>query len=281
MSHLRLKTILVLVVTTVILISVLHLVVIAIVSESFAKVEVDQSAQEITVTRNAMGSELVDIATSARDYAYWDDTYSFVQTGNQSYIDANLVNSTYTNLRVQVIVLLDYSGAIVFQGAHYENDPNASLPSGLEAHLKMSDPLIGDALNASEVTGILVLNQSMMLVSSQPVLKSDQTGPVVGCLLFCRAVDETERSIIEQTLLAHITFYSPSDPEPANILGPTLYAELATLEPVGLPLNDSTYSIWVAMPDIYGQIGLIIGEDLPRIAYAQYQASSFLLASSL
>jgi len=53
MSHLRLKTILVLIVTIAILITVLNLAVITIVSESFAKIEVDQSAQNIPVVKNA------------------------------------------------------------------------------------------------------------------------------------------------------------------------------------------------------------------------------------
>ena len=48
------------------------------------------------------------------DWSAWNDTYEFVQNINEKYIESNLVNSTFTTIRVNVMLFFDSSGELIF-----------------------------------------------------------------------------------------------------------------------------------------------------------------------
>ncbi len=281
MSHLRLKTVIVMAVTIAILITSLQLVVYGIVQNSFASVETTESMDKLTVATNAIDGEMLDLHSATRDYAAWTDTYSYVKTGNATYVEVNLVNSTYENLRVQSIVVLDAAGAMLYGQSHYVDNDSISLPAGLSQHLVLNDVIVADPLNGTSITGILDLTGGMWLVSSQPILHSDGSGPVGGILMFLRSMDESERVMIEQMTLLSLTFYSPTDPTPASVLGPGLYQKLMATTAVGKPVNETDYTAWALLMDVHNQPGLILMADVPRTAHAEYETTSFVLSSAL
>jgi len=55
------------------------------------------------------------LATS-QDWSSWDDTYNFISDGNQGYIDSNLVDENYTNLRLNFFALIDNNENIKYIG---------------------------------------------------------------------------------------------------------------------------------------------------------------------
>lgn len=48
------------------------------------------------------------------DWAYWDDTYNFIQTKNSDYIESNLVDETFENFNDVIIKNLEKLGKILF-----------------------------------------------------------------------------------------------------------------------------------------------------------------------
>src|ERR1044071_2043624 len=74
--------------------------------------EQQQQAIQADVGRsvNALTQQLDNLASVSSDWAYWDETYQFVQDGNQAYIDANLYDASVTNLNLDFMLYIDSEG---------------------------------------------------------------------------------------------------------------------------------------------------------------------------
>ena len=56
---------------------------------------------------------LIDnLARFAYDYAVWDDTYQFIEDGNQAYLDSNIVPTTFESLDIHLALLVDNIGRV-------------------------------------------------------------------------------------------------------------------------------------------------------------------------
>src|SRR4051812_18722373 len=62
--------------------------------------EQQQDAVHLNMDRAliALDRELDNLSSIDNDWAYWDDTYQFIQDRNQDYIDSNLTDDTLDNL---------------------------------------------------------------------------------------------------------------------------------------------------------------------------------------
>ncbi|MEM2997179.1 MAG: CHASE4 domain-containing protein, partial [Candidatus Bathyarchaeia archaeon] len=100
------------------------------------------------------------------DWASWDDTYNFIEDKNRDYIDSNLVDSTFINLRLNVILYYDSDGKLVFGKAYdYENRKEVSLPRSLLEHLAPNSLLLSHGEPGSEVKGLIILPEAPLLIS--------------------------------------------------------------------------------------------------------------------
>src|SRR3982751_677370 len=61
-------------------------------------------------TVNALTQQLDNLASVSSDWAYWDETYQFVEDGNQEYIDANLYDESVANLNLDFMLYVNSKG---------------------------------------------------------------------------------------------------------------------------------------------------------------------------
>lgn len=73
--------------------------------------------QDVQRAESALSNEISGLETKATDWSAWDDTYDFIQDENTEYIKSNLVDSTFINLRLNLMVFVDNSGRIVWAKA--------------------------------------------------------------------------------------------------------------------------------------------------------------------
>jgi hypothetical protein len=89
---------------------------------------------------NALDNETQRLISSLADWAYWDDTYAFVQNGNPDYIDTNVSSSTLPNLQLSFMIFVNKSDEVVFaKGYDLANQTEAQPPADLisqESHLR-------------------------------------------------------------------------------------------------------------------------------------------------
>src|SRR4030042_142970 len=85
-----------------------------IVLGSFAELEEKTVQQNVGRSLSALDNEFIDLRSKTGDYAEWDETYDFIQNGNEEYIYNNLDAPTWANLRVDLVVFISAAGQVVY-----------------------------------------------------------------------------------------------------------------------------------------------------------------------
>ncbi len=112
---LRTKTLLVIGLTLLGLLALLYLTANQILLAGFARLEGQEVRNNVQRVLDALADDLTGLNTTAADNAAWDDTYVFVADGNAAYVEENLVDQTFGNLRLNVLANVNLREALRHQ----------------------------------------------------------------------------------------------------------------------------------------------------------------------
>ena len=91
----------------------------------------------LEVAQSMLDEQLSQLTSTVGDWAFWDETYRFVDDLNADYPRANLDKATLANLRVHVVAFVNSAGDVVHLQAYDEGFTHeVPPPSGLLEHLK-------------------------------------------------------------------------------------------------------------------------------------------------
>lgn len=252
-----------------------------IIVDSFGRLEEQYAQENIERTLSALSNELSELSSKTADYAEWNDTYNFVQDANEEYIQENLEAATWANLRVDLILIINTAGQIVF-GADYQPDLTATpIPQSLLELLSANDTLWHHPNVDSTITGIVPLAEEPLLIVSRPILTNDHQGPVRGALITGRYLDSEELEYLAQMEHLPLSLSSFSDSETNS----DFYAARQSLSkenPVFVQaLNADTVAGYALLTDIYEDPFLVLRATMPRDIYKQGQISATYFLAAL
>ena len=270
---LRWKTFAIISVAVIGLVGILLVVTRTMMTENTAKMEQKTARQSVNLVLNALSNELDRLNVTTQDYAAWDDTYSFIQDGNPNYVDLNLMDATFANLRLSVMVFVNNSGQVLFGKAYdLNNGTEIPVPQSLLSQVAANPLILRSDSMKTPVVGTILLPEGPLLIASGPILHSSQQGPVQGTLITGRFLDATELAFLlkvtQLPLVVQVIADSPisSDFQTAN-------QSLSRESPILVqPLNDERFAGYALLEDVYENPILILRADMPRDNYAQSQA---------
>lgn len=280
---LRTKTLLAIGVTLAGLIALLYITGSTIWLDSFASLEKQITDQNVKRAVNAIFDDLKTLDALAGDYAEWDDTYAFVENADPAYVEANFFDDNFVDLHINLILIYNTAGQQVFaKNIDLETGLEVPVPPALQPHLQPDSPLLQHASSNSQVSGLLLLPDMALLVSSRPILTSQDEGPIRGSFIMGRFLTPAEVNRLAGLTDLSLTiqrFDSPALLPPdfqtareALVSGAASFVQ---------PLTAKTIAGYAPLLDIYEQPALILRVDLPRSIYAQGQASLRFFALSL
>jgi PAS domain S-box-containing protein len=279
---LRRRTLLIIGLTLVGLIALLYTITSTILLDSFARLEEQDARRNVSRVQSALSDSLETLNATAGDWAPWDDTYTFVEDGNEAFIQNNLVDSTFTNLQLNFMLFIRPSGELVYGKAFdLEKQQEVPVPQSILAHLAVDAPLLHLPDTTSSVTGIILLPEGPMLVASQPILTSLNQGPIRGTLVIGRYLDAAEIESMAQITHLSLAVYRFDDPQaPADVQA--IRSSLSEASPVSIqPLSAASIAGYARLTDIYGKPALVLKVDMPRSIYQQGRASLTYLVLAL
>ena len=241
---------------------------------SFANLEDHTVLQNVDRAHLALSSDIDQLNTTVRDWAAWNDSYAFIMDRNQNYISANLNTESLSNLRLNLMLLVDTSGQLVIaRMVNLDTNREMPVPQNLLKDLFRKGTLI--CRNQSDMfKGIVLLPEGPFLISSQPVLTSEGNGPVRGTLIMGRYLDSELKSLSEQTQLPIVS----QRIDDSNMSSDFAAAQSSLLrdKPVLVnPLSENSIAGYVLIKDIYGDPALILRVELPRDIYRQGQSALY------
>ena len=185
----------------------LHLLSWVFVMGGYRELERQEAEENAARAADAVRSEIDNLSLTARDWAFWDDTYAFMEDHSQEYIDANLNEGSLARIRVQAIVFLDTEGRVFYaKGVDLVLEREMPTPAGLLAHLSQGSPLLQPISSGEGSSGLLMTFEGPFMVSSQPIITSKGEGLPRGALVMGRLLDVAEMARITAPYRLEIEF---------------------------------------------------------------------------
>src|SRR3990172_1230085 len=158
---------------------------------TFDEVERHNAAEMVERANSALQDRVKNLDTLNHDWAAWDDTYNFVQppAENQSWIEVNPTDTTFANAGLDFMFVIDTTNQIVFaKGFDLEASEAMTIPDTVQK-LVLNPGLTTHRSVDDGVSGIVLVPEGPLLISSQPIITSQGQGPVAGTIIMAQFLD--------------------------------------------------------------------------------------------
>jgi len=249
--------------------------------ESYTDLENQSTHRDVERAVTAYSQALSRLETTTTEWAAWDDTYDFIAEPDEEYIRSNLTDSTFVEMGLNLMLYVDPSRETVFGKAFdLDSEEEIALPPNIAKYLAQHDYLVTHPHTESRYTGTIVLPEGPMIISSHPILTSENEGPIRGTLITGRYLDAAKIAELAETTLLSITIHKFNDP----LIPPDFLAarsSISTASPVFVqPLGEQSIAGYTLIEDIRGNPALMLKVDAPRDIYHQGQSAiSYLILS--
>ena len=169
-----------------------------IILDSFDKLEEQDARKNAICVENIVRSESMELEKKAADWSVWDETYEFVQGNDDKYIEKYLMDETFLNQELDFMLFYNDTNAQVYRKVLRSDDDREQYISELEDHLNKTNYLLEHSTNKSRRTGFLMFSGKPLLLTSQPIVKSDGIGPASGTVIMGKVIDDNEITQLQQ-----------------------------------------------------------------------------------
>lgn len=158
--------------------------------------------QEMDRLERSLQLSQQELLAQARDWAIWDDSYEFVQGNYSEYAEVNFSQQMFEEMRYQLMAFFDADGEVYFIAGVNPSSGHYQACSSLQEGCRWMTPLIS-AMQASiqedpqQSHCILYAGTPPLMVASNPILRTDESGPPVGWLFKVRPMDTAWLELIE------------------------------------------------------------------------------------
>jgi PAS domain S-box-containing protein len=217
---------------------------------------------------------------TTKDWAQWDDAYSFVSGNNPQFVANNLPPNIFKKLHVNIIIFVNKNGSIVYGKAYdIQNNQYEDLPQNLSKFTTNSKLL---AVNGSNgVEGVINLPEGPMIIVSKPILTSHDQGPVMGTLIMGRYLRQPELNSlinIPNSTISVESYNSTSLPPDYKSILPSLSNSTPWNEKV---LGSNSVAAYALINDVYGNPGIILRSEMVRTLYNSYLSNVFYFIGAI
>lgn len=229
----------------------------------FSTLEREEGTVQVRRVVNEINSTLEKMNAFVTDWAFWDDTFQFVEDGNSDYIDSNLMDETFTDQRLNLMVFFDRNGNLLHHKFFDLAGSQAIAPDAVatDAFTSLIQPFLRNPDSAETQTGTVITPAGPLLLAISPVLPSLRNAPSRGWLVIGRYLDAAEVARIGQLTELNLSI-APAAVESGEASGWT--ATFATAL-----VDDRTMIASTRLTDMTGQPSLSVQVRLPRTIYLQ------------
>jgi len=188
---LRKKTLVVIGIILICMIFVQYAVSQIILIGSFTRLEDQYIQNNVENAVDTLQDDINKLDNIVKGWATWDDTYSYIDQLNENYKRSNVIDVTFTNLKINLMLFINSNGRIVYGKAFDDAGKEFPVPMQLTG-LYVNDSLFKHNDPESFVSGIIMLPDAPMIVASHPILTSESKGPIRGTLVMGRFLDQAE-----------------------------------------------------------------------------------------
>ncbi len=182
------------------------------VQGEYAKIEADNVSKDADRAVDAIGNRIDQLALKIADWSSWDDTYQFIQDHNQAYLESNVQDEALQSLSIDFILFYNAKQQLVaFKGVNLDTGEEIPIPPELQTALLPGSQLLARD-ETSKQQGILATSTYPLIVTSRAILRTDNTGPQRGTLVFAEYLDPIAVTQLGELTHLHLTLESALGP---------------------------------------------------------------------
>jgi len=236
--------------------------------KGFLEIEDSNIKRQTELGLKSLDLRIDELDQTTHGFAARDDTYYYIESGLKHFINELLLSSTFIDYEINFMAFLNGEGDIIcskaFNLVELKNIPfPGSIREAIEQHGVLKDHTETD----NGVSGILMTLDGPILLSSRPVITTEESGPIIGTLICGRYLDFLEvEKLKESTFLSLDVLDVNDDKSPGSH------------ESGSLALNGSQISIekqgydtiigYSVLYDIFEEPVLVLKVDSPRDVYS-------------
>ena len=186
------KVFLALVLLTATFVLVSYTILKSVIAPAFDDLEIDAARSDLHRAEAALWADIENLEAVTADWAPWDDIYYFVSGQNPGFRKSNLERPTLINLGLDMMAIHAADGRLVWSqllvdgeevptGSLHVLNPDRAESAGLVEHDSVLD----------RTAGFVQTTQGPMIISSQPILLSDSSGPIAGAVVMAQFLNES------------------------------------------------------------------------------------------
>lgn len=245
----------------------MHVFVQLIFLKDFSNIEKKSVTQDVNDIINALDRELLNISAINIDWANWDDTCSFIDNKNKTFMDANLTNESFINLQLNFMIFIDNNNKILFsKGFNLENQTVENIPIYIIDYILSNPSISTHTSTKSNMHGIVTISDTHIAISSSPIITSLKQGPIKGTLVMGKYINH---KFINQ--LSEITGLSVT----LNPLDTTRFPFNSYEEIIVKPLDNNSILGYTVIKDLYENPSFILSIHSSREIYTKALNSRF------
>lgn len=156
---------------------------------AFHSLEINEASTNIARVEGAMANDVKQLTLKNSDWATWDNTHQFIRGQDDTYVDENLDVDTFKQIDLDFVLFLDNRQNARW-GMLFEHETGSrNVLDELDIDQATSDALNAHSSTLSTIEGIVSTRFGPLVVSSKPIVRNKNEGPIAGSLLFGQFLD--------------------------------------------------------------------------------------------
>ncbi|MCX6730507.1 MAG: PAS domain S-box protein [Candidatus Roizmanbacteria bacterium] len=182
------------------------------VLSGFQTVENQRVERSIESVKFAMSDKYSQLESQLADWTIWDDTYNFMSNHDKAYITSNLNKEQFIKTGIDEVLFIYKDGSLAESLiVAEENDNSGNKIPELYSYFATGSALTRFEKNISRKSGILQLKDKILFFSVGEILKSDESGPPNGYMVFGTYLDSEIVGNIKNLTQLNTTFIQWND----------------------------------------------------------------------
>lgn len=177
------------------------------VGTSFDRLEAERAEREGERARRVLNQQVLSLAATTRDYAFWGDAVDYVQGQNPSFMEENFDADNLGYLRISEALVLDARGGVVSSIARSGEDGRLRPiePDRQVALRALANPVLNSTDPKTVLQTLRVVDGQLEIVVVAAVHRPDRPGQgaqgAQGAMVMVRRFDQTELSRFADVLM--------------------------------------------------------------------------------
>ena len=233
-----------------------------VIAPTFSELDVSTANTNLIRAERAIQSDIENLEAVTADWAPWDDIHDYVRGVNPGFTKSNLDRPTLTNLNLNFLAVYAVDDELLWSQLLFDDVEHSTDELGILGPDDRAAPLLTSHPAADNRTvGILDTRLGPMLISSMPILRSDDSGPIAGAVIMGQFMNEArlarlnERTEVDFEWHPLAGFSQDIGIDPLSIAGDDIHLDTS---------NASSIKGYKTLKDIQGEPLLVLKADTPR-----------------